>query len=145
MACPRAASAATLLGLVLAIAWTGAVAAQAPSPALRIELAPLAITPSEGLRIDRADLTSVAPLVWVALSPAERFFERLGLFAGSREISDRRQPAHYDVEGGALLRVNPVVSLTGGYRVTGYQVEPLQPEARDGNDAGPFVALRWHF
>lgn len=122
-----------------------AVRAQAPSTALRVELAPLASPLTDALRIDRADLTGVVPLVWAAVRPARSAFRRLGLFAGSREVTERRQPTSYEVEGGALLRVFEGISLTSGYRVTGYHTEAVESGARSGESGGPFVALRWHF
>ncbi len=130
---------------LLALCAASTVRAQGPSAPLRVEFAPLASPLSDALRIDRTDFTGIAPLVWVALRPARSAFARFGLFAGSREATERRQPTSYEVEGGALLRVFEGISLTGGYRVAGYHTETTESAAHSDESGGPFVALRWHF
>lgn len=144
MSRPRAALASALAGMLLGLSAGGGVRADPASGPLQFERAPLAEPPCDWLRIEREDLTSVAPLVWVALRPARHEFGELGVFAGGREITDRRQSSLVDVEWGALLGVFQGVSLTWGWRLSGYQMEGVEPAAaRQG--LGPFVGLRVHY
>ena len=70
---------------------------------------------------------------------------RIELFAGSRGFVVGRTGAIYDLEGGATLHVLAQLSVTGSYRMIGYDLAATGTSNLSPQISGPFVALNLEF
>lgn len=70
---------------------------------------------------------------------------RIELFAGSRGFVLGRAGAVYDLEGGATLLLHQHLSVTGSYRMIGYDLAATGTSNLSPQISGPFVAVRLEF
>ncbi|MCH2172624.1 hypothetical protein MK489_17755 [Myxococcota bacterium] len=79
----------------------------------------------------------------VHIAPAAA--ERLVLFAMRRGFSVGRAGSVFDIETGARVRLLGGVTLTGSYRLLGYDGQATGRQGLDPQARGPFVALGVNF
>ena len=70
---------------------------------------------------------------------------RLELYAASKGFVVNRIGAVYDLEGGAIFRVLGGISLTGSYRMLGYDFLATGSENTEPQLSGGFVGLKLDF
>ncbi len=70
---------------------------------------------------------------------------RLKLFCGSRGFALSREGSIFDLEGGAIVRLLDRLSVTGSYRLFGYDLHGSGGDQFGLQPGGPFLALRLRF
>ena len=70
---------------------------------------------------------------------------RIELFAGSRGFVVGRTGAVYDLEGGASVHLVDRLSVTGSYRMIGYDLNATGTGDFSPQSSGPFVAVNVEF
>lgn len=70
---------------------------------------------------------------------------RLGFYAGTKGFVVNRIGAVYDLEGGAILKMRHGVSLTGSYRMIGYDFLATGSENAEPQLSGGFFGLQLDF
>ncbi len=88
----------------------------------------------------------VGPVDWLrATTHLSGINRRIELFANSKGFVVNRTGAVYDLEGGAILRLRDGVSVTGSYRMLGYDFLATGSENTDPQLSGAFVGVNLEF
>ena len=70
---------------------------------------------------------------------------RLAFYAGSKGFVVNRNGAIYDFEGGAVVKVHGGISVTGSYRLLGYDFLATGSEITEPQLSGPFLGVNLEF
>ena len=104
------------------------------------------VTSGYGRQVERIGFGQVGPIgVLSASTQMSGGKSRFELYAGSKGFVVNRIGAVYDLEGGAVLKVRDGFSLTGSYRMLGYDFLATGSENTEPQLSGTFFGLKVDF